>query len=104
MPEMKFNECESLVMRDNKLFLRDDIHPGLAEEMEVAIVKAKGMEGLRQELVNLGQLLFGKEKEMQEMLDYEQLLAYFRCRDSLRLLIPALFTLEKALYEHKLLV
>ena len=103
MPGMKFNERESLVMRGNKLFLRDDIHPG-ADEMEVLMVKKGGLEDLRQRLVNLGETLENKQEEIFVFLDTTQLKGYFRCRDSLKLLIPALFKLEQALYEHKILV
>lgn len=62
------------------------------------------IEELREKLCDLGRVLDGKKDEVCEMFDNEQLDAYFRCRDSVKLLIPSLYDLEVALYENKILM
>ena len=59
---------------------------------------------IRERLGALGLLLDLKEDQVAEMFDSEQLRAYFRCKDAIRMLIPSLFDLERALYENKILV
>lgn len=59
---------------------------------------------LREKLALANFCLEGKKKEIAEMFDSEQLKAYFRSRDSLQTLIPALYDLEAALYEYKILL
>lgn len=52
MPEMKFNERETLTLEKNRLFLRDDIHKE-ADRIEVILVpKRKSLDQIRREFIN----------------------------------------------------
>ena len=62
------------------------------------------MQELREQLSDLGMVLEHKQEEIGDLFSNEQLRAYFRCLDSLRLLIPNLYELEIALYENKILM
>ena len=59
---------------------------------------------LRERLAELGKVLNGKQEVFLDMFDTAQLRAYFRCRDSLQALIPALYDLEVAMYQNKILM
>jgi hypothetical protein len=62
------------------------------------------LQDLREKLCDLGRVLDGKKDQVCEMFDSEQLGAYFKSRDSLKMLIPALYDLEVAMYENKILI
>lgn len=60
------------------------------------------MSKLINELGGLGFTLELKEPEVAEMFDTYELQAYFKVRDSIKLLIDNLFLLEQALYRNKI--
>ena len=58
----------------------------------------------RQRISEIGLLLDLKAEEIAEKFDTEQLRAYFRSKDAIRLLIPSLYELGVALNENKILM
>lgn len=62
------------------------------------------LQDLRERLCDLGRVLDDKKDVVCAMFDTEQLNTYFRCRDSVNLLISSLYDLEVALYENKILM
>ena len=61
-------------------------------------------EELTKQLNELAGILVDKQKEVYEKFSPEELKAYFRARDSLRVLIPNLNDLENALYANKIVL
>ena len=62
------------------------------------------MEKIRDSVRDLGLLLQSKEKEVFDLFSAEELKDYFRCRDSVKSLIVALYSLEISLYKHKIVL
>ena len=62
------------------------------------------IEELRRGLVQLEVLLESKADEIANKFATEQLKAYFRTKDAIRLLIPSLYDLEVALYKNKIVM
>ena len=60
------------------------------------------LQDLRQELSELELRLDLKAEEVADKFTEEQLKAYFRSKDAVRMLIPSLADLEIALYENKI--
>jgi hypothetical protein len=62
------------------------------------------IEEMKLKLADLGLVLELKQDDMIDLFDSDELQAYFRTRDLIKLLIPTLTELEQALYKNKVLV
>lgn len=61
------------------------------------------IQALRVTLAEVGQVLEGKHDDVFNLFDGDELKAYFRTLDSIRVLIPALHHVEQAMYKNKML-